>query len=344
MCESSRVNFERIAAELMRAVRGARSQEGFARRLGCRSNAIYTWESGRNFPTASRALTAAERAGIDVSSALRRFYVRPPAWLADADPTSPATVARLLDDLRGSTAIVALAKATGHSRFAVSRWLKGDAEPRLPDFLRLVEASSLRLLDFIACLVDPDAMPSVRDAYRDLEATRRAAYDAPLSQAFLRGLELSAYRALPEHRPGWLAERLGMPLDEERRCLALLLESGQVVFDGQRYAPARVMAVDTRRDPEAARRLRMFWTRTAAERLALAGQGNQSTSAYNVFGVSRADLARLRELQRAYFRQMRAIIAQSEPVEAVVLANLQLVQLSRDDAETPHARALEDDD
>jgi hypothetical protein len=50
-------------------------------------------------------------------------------------------------------------------------------------------------------------------------------------------------------------------------------------------------------------------------------------SAYNLFGVSRADLLRLRQLQHAHFREMRAIIAQSEPVETIVLATTQMIEL-----------------
>ena len=330
------MDYERTAAELMRAIRGQRSQEAFARRLGCRANAIYTWESARNFPTAARALYAAARAGVDVGAALARFYTRTPSWLKRADPTSPQTVARLLDDLRGQSSIVAVARATGRSRFAVSRWLSGEAQPRLPDFLRVLEATSLRLLDFVACLVDPTTMPSVAQAYRDLEATRRAAYEQPWSQAFLRGLELSDYQAQPAHRPGWLARRLGLPEQEEERCLELLLASGQVARDGSgRYTPTRVTTVDTRRDPAAARELRRFWSRTATERLHSAPPTSQAAAAYNLFGVSRADLAQLRELQRAYFRQMRAIIARSQPVEAVVLANMQLIELTEDEPEQP---------
>src|SRR5262245_17665765 len=144
-----------MAAELLRALRGKRSQEAFARRVGVRSHAIYTWESARNFPTAARALQAARRSGIDVGAALERFYRRAPGWLAETDPCTPAGVARLLDDLRGASSIVAVARATDSSRFAVARWLKGTAQPRLPEFLRLVEGTSLRVLDFVACLVDP---------------------------------------------------------------------------------------------------------------------------------------------------------------------------------------------
>lgn len=318
------MDYERLSAEFLRAIRGKRSQTAFARRLGYRGNAVYTWEAGRSFPTAARAFEVAARAGIDVRRALRTFYRRAPEWLADADPADPATVARVLDDLRGRTPVVAVAAAAGRSRFRVARWLAGQTEPRLPDFLRMVEATSLRALDFVASFVDPAALPSAADAWRDLEATRRAAYEVPWTQAFLRALELSEYRALPTHEVGWLARRLGLSLDEERRCIALLERTGQIALERGRYVPARVLAVDTRRDPEAGRRVRQFWAEVAASRIAA---GSEGTHAYNVFGVSRADLARLQELQTAYFREMRAIVARSGPVEVVALANLQLLPL-----------------
>jgi transcriptional regulator with XRE-family HTH domain len=45
-----------------------------------------------------------------------------------------------------------LAARTGLSRYSISRWLRGLAKPRLPDFLRLVDAISGRLptrVDFL---------------------------------------------------------------------------------------------------------------------------------------------------------------------------------------------------
>jgi hypothetical protein len=156
----------------------------------------------------------------------------------------------------------------------------------------------------------------------------------------LRALELEAYRALREHTPGWLAAQLGLTLDDEQRSLELLLKSGQVVREESgRYAPAYVTTVDTRRDPDAARRLRVFWSRVAAERIEAASENRRVASAYNLFGVSHDDLDRLRELQRAYFREMRAIIARSTPVQSVVLATMQMVELSATPAHPARVRA-----
>jgi hypothetical protein len=269
-----------------------------------------------------------------VRQAITQFFHRPPPWLEQLDPTTAPGVAALLDDLRGRTAVGELARTSGKSRFQVARWLRGEAEPRLPDFLLLVESASMRLLDFLDSFTSVAEMPSVAKRWAELEAARRAAYDMPWTQAILRALELSQYRELPHHVPGWIAARLGISPEEEQRCLRLLSRSGHISYRANRWQLRESWLVDTRRDPEAERRVKRWWTEVAIERLSRADNGIFS---YNVFAVSEPDLARINDLYRAYFRQIRSIIAQSQPSERVVLASLQMVPLDLGNAGNPHA-------
>ena len=318
------VDYQRLAAELLRALRGKRSQRAFSRRLRYRTNISYTWESGRSFPTASRALWIAQRAGVDVRGALTAF-LGPVPWLDELDPTSPEAVVRLLGELRGRRTMVDIAATMGKSRFAVARYLQGEAEPRLPDFLHLIEVCSLRLLDLLATMTDPRALPPVADSWTRLETMRRAAYQVPWSQAVLRALELVSYAELPRHVPGWIAARVGIAQKEEERCLALLQRSGQIRQERGKYVLARSQTVDTRRDPRAARQIKVWWSEVAVTRLRADAGG---ASSYNLFTVSDADFERLRELHRSYFQQMRAIVEQSQPCQRVVLACAQMLELS----------------
>lgn len=317
------MDFERIARELLVAVRGRRSQTAWSRRLGYRSNVAYAWESGRRWPTAAEAFRAFARSGIDTRAALARFYGRAPAWLDRLDPASPDAVAQLLEDLRGSTPVTDLARRAGLGRSSVARWLAGRTEPRLPDFLRVVEASSVRLVDLVAALVDPTALPTVAPMWERLEARRRSAFEVPWTQAVLRALELADYRARPAHEPGWIARRLGIPVEEEARCLEFLRSVGQVSWTGTHYRP-EVVAVDTRPNPEVGRRLKVHWSRVAAERIE---RGDPGQFSYNVFTVAKADFERIRQAHLDYFHALRAIVAESEPGEVVAVANVQLFAL-----------------
>jgi hypothetical protein len=320
------MDYEMAASELVRALRGRRSQTAFSKRLGYRSNVVSAWEAGRAFPSASDFFSVVKRSGRRLSDVLATFH-RLPADASAHDLTTARGVAAFLNDLRGRTAVLDLARSAERSRFAVARWLKGDAEPRLPDFLRLVQSASLRLLDFLACFVDPAALPSLASAWRNLENARRAAFELPWSQAVLRTVELSEYQKLRRHRPGFIAERLQISQEEERRCVELLLETGQLRREGGRLRLGASLTVDTRGDRQRSQRVKAFWTGVALERLQAGAEG---TFSYNLFSVSREDFMKIQELFRGYFRELRRIVAASEPAECIVLSNVHLFELGAD--------------
>jgi transcriptional regulator with XRE-family HTH domain len=318
------MDHETLAKQLIRALRDRRSQVAFSRRLGFRTNVLYAWESGRRWPTAATFLVAARKVGIDVEEGLTRFFPARPAWMDQVELPTPEGVAALLGELRQHEPIVEIARRAGRSRYAVARWLSREAEPRLPDFLRMVEACSLRLLDFVAIFTDPAALDATRAAWRTLDAQRRAVYEEPWLPAILLALELPGYAGLPRHEPGWIARRLGIPIEDEARCLRRLTDTGQIHMRRGRFRVSAVQTVDTRPDPDAENQLKRFWAGVGLERLTKRAPGLFS---FNVFTVSEADLARLSELHRSYFQTLRAIIAESRPLERVVVANVQLFAL-----------------
>jgi hypothetical protein len=317
------VNYSLLASQLIRVLRGRRSQVALSRRLGYRSNVLYSWESGDGFPSAAKFFRFVAQVGGKPAESLRRF-LQDPELLQQVDLTTREGIAAVLRDLRGKRALGDLSEAIGRDRFAVSRWIHGKTEPPLPEFLCFVEATTLALVDFLATLVDPAEIQEVADRWRALQAARRSAYELPWSHAVLRAVDLQSYRELPEHRPGWIASQLGMSANEEQRCIELLCATGDLLWDGKRYRSVESLTVDTGRDPAATRHLAAFWMQQGAERVRAGADG---AFAFNVFGVSRQDLERLRELQRGYFAELRSIIARSEPTECVAVATFQLFPL-----------------
>jgi transcriptional regulator with XRE-family HTH domain len=318
------MDFDALAAQLMRALRGRRSQRAFSKRLGYTTNVAYAWESGRRAPTAAEMLRAAARVGVDVAAAVTPFLYRRVPGLGEGElaPPQPAFVAALLRELRGPTPMRQLAERAGLSVSAVSRILSGATEPRLPMFLRLIETTSRRLLDLLANLVDIAALPAARDEWRRLEAARRLASDNPLSEAVPRFLELEQYARLARHRPGWIAERLGISRADEERTLRDLADAGVIRWDGARWQIDRQRSVDTTRfDPRAATSLRAHWTAAAGARIRAGGPGQFS---YLVFSTDDATLEAIRELHLRYFRELRALVASSPRNRRVAVANVQL--------------------
>lgn len=321
------MDIEAVAREFLTALRGERSQVAWSRRLGYRSNVAYTWEAGRRYPTAAETFRAIRRSGRDLRAGLDRFYAHEQRqWLDEhADLTTPDAIAAFLRDLKGRTPTSELARQSGLSRYSLTRWFSGQTQPRLPDFLTLIEATSLRLVDFVTSFVRPESVPTVLPLWRRLEARRDGAGRHPWSQAVLRALEIEAYRALPRHEPGWIAARLGVPLEAELAAVDHLRLTGQVEEkDGLLHAVP--LAVDTRHTPGLGQVLKAHWSRIGTERIEAGAPGQFS---YNVFTCSGEDFERIREAHLAYYRTLRQIVAASHPDEHVVVANVQLFKLDR---------------
>lgn len=70
--------------------------------------------------------------------------------------------------------------------------------------------------------------------------------------------------------------------------------------------------------------MKSWWTEVGLRRLR---EGRDGLYSFNVFNVSRPDFMRIQELHRAYFRNLRAIVARSSPAELVAVANVHLFAL-----------------
>jgi hypothetical protein len=237
------------------------------------------------------------------------------------NPPSAEAVAAFLRELRGKSPISSIAARTGFNRYSVSRWLSGASEPRLPQFLCLIDAMSQRLLDFIGICGNPEQIPTVASSWRRLQLSREAAYDMPWSHAVLRALELGA--ASQSKRT--LAERLGVDVEEIGPAIALLEQAGQVHKLRGRWQVREVTSVNTAHDPERAHGLKVFWTEVGLERMRRGAPGNYG---YSLFAITRNDLRRLRELHLEYVRAMQTVIANSKPGECVGLYCAQLMDLA----------------
>jgi len=319
------LNYEATAAELIRALRGRRSCADFSRRAGYRSNIATRWEARQCWPTASRFLQVQRRLRPAGPSWVERFFHGPaPDFMSHHDPESPAAVAAFLAWLKGKAPIVKLAQLAGYNRYTVARWFDGSAEPKLPDFLRLVDVAGRRLLDWLAAVDDPAQLPSVKQAWAQLQLAREAAYERPFSHAVLRALELEDSPRGLRAQCDFIAQRLGIDPREVEQALALLKATGQVKRTGRGLRPRKIITVDTNHDPRRANEVKIAWTSTALERLR---RGDPGSFGYSVFAISKPDLARLDELHLQYVRAMQAIIASSTPSECVGLYCAQLLNL-----------------
>jgi transcriptional regulator with XRE-family HTH domain len=316
------MDHETLSTELIRALRGRRSQGATNRRLGRSSNVSHAWERGRRAPRASDFFKLARLAGVDVEEVLARF-----APVTGARRAGVRGVSAWLAALAGDRSQRELATKVGRDRNTVARWLEGSTEPRLPDLLRFVGATTQRLLDFVAAFAEPSALPSLRAAHADLERQRHLAYELPWAHAVLRLLELHAYAELPEHVPGFIAGRIGITLELEVECLSALARAGQIYKRKGKWKVRRVLTVDTREDPAGNLRLKRHWSEVALGRIGERATAAGSLFSYNLFAISDEGLEAIREAHLQYFERLRAIVTECRHPTRLALANVQLLPL-----------------
>lgn len=277
-----------MARELLRALRGQRSQVAFARRLGYKGNPVADWEAGRRFPTVLEMLRAYEKVTGDAAAAFARFHPGIPARLTDGT----LDIASWLSALRGlgigpghcstSQALSApgLALAQGSNAAARSRFpsrprcdhraRNGPRRRTRPDRPCPVGASRLGA---------PPGSPHAR-ARRTLDRSDTAHHRKQAIPEPARALQrLRGGRARPFAR--------GRPALPEQADAA-----GIIAQRGGRYEPVQALTVDTR----AIGKLREHWAGVAAERVR--APRPDDIFSYNVLSASRADMERIDALLR----------------------------------------------
>ncbi len=320
------MDYAQLASELLRELRGRRSQTALARRLGYSANVAHTWERGTRFPPASVLFRLGALNGLE-QRALARFCNPAPLQLPGATSWQGAHTAALLQALIGDNPLSGLARSIEVDRTTLGRWVRGATEPRVPELLALIDAATHRLVEFVACFTDTDRIEALRELSRDLVAQRRMAYELPWSHAVLRALELDAYRRLPAHEPGFIARAIGIDLAAEQALLAELSAAHLIRKQRGKWVVARVLTVDTRNDPERDRRLKEHWAEVALTRLRHGPRPTEAFHSYNLASVSHEDFSKIRALHAEYFERVRRIIAESRLAERVVLTRQELIPL-----------------
>jgi transcriptional regulator with XRE-family HTH domain len=317
-----------FARHFLRAVRGRRSQVAFARRLGYASNVAAEWESGRREPSAASALSACAGCGIDVTKALVRFnaatsHLIPVQGKGRHARIEALDVANWLRAQRARVRTTEVAQRTGLSESKLSRIFSGKSGVSLGDFFAIVQAVTGRVTDLIAALVDVSLVPEAAGIHARVEASRELAFTEPWTSAVIALLDTEDYRASRVASRVFVAKQLGIEQTLASRCLNSLRMAGLIRKRRGKYHVVEALTVDTR-DPARAASLRRHWARASTERLA--SPGSRDVFAYNVFSVSRADFERIRELQKQYFREARAIVAGSRVPEVAGLLTLHLAR------------------
>lgn len=295
--------FDELSAQFIRELRGTQSQRVLSRRLGFKSNVVYHWEAARRHPTL-----------LQVFDMIRLLQPEGDGCVAIEEIDDLESLAAYLRGFAPELGPTEIADMVGHSRHKVSRWLRAESAPKLPEFLEYVEQTRNRTLDWIAGFVDPGRLEAAAEDWKRLDRVRSIAMAIPISMAVINVVDLQAYRDLPRHEPGWIARRLGLTLPEERHILESL-ESVGLMERGETHWSPNLEQVDLLQGPVE------YWGERCLE--------DPRSPRFFVASMSPAAREELNELTRRYWQAVGQILKTDRHPDQVVAMSILRTRIDR---------------
>jgi transcriptional regulator with XRE-family HTH domain len=314
------MNYDALASEIVRALRGERSQSALNRKLGFRGNQVQRWEAGTRKVSWLDFLKLCEASSVDLTRHMVRFL---------SGACDPADTAVLVERIIGGATLADLARETGISRFALARWMQGKSVPNLSDMLCLIQACQYVVFEFLAGFVDLKSLPSAKAEWDERQKRKQVYYRRPVVAAVLCVLRLDEYKALPKHEPGYIARKVGLAPEEEQDVIAELRAVGKITWNGTHFVSIEEHLELT--DSKDFRTFVAYWLRRALDyTLSLPNPHPVLGFGMEIHPTSAATLRKLREEYLVFYGRVRALLAQDHgPRDRVYVFNSLFFDLDR---------------
>ncbi len=293
---------ERLARDLITALRGRRSRGAFSRRLGFRFNQVQRWESGQvalRWPDFLRML---EAAGKDPRGMMKR------AFGFGGDPYEQAAFFRHL----GVTADPAtLARELKISTEKLKRWTSGRQALRLVDALDVIDRCTTELYRFLEEVAPIERLPSIQARVAS-QLQEEAAYAANPHVGFvLSALDLVAYRKLSRHDDRWVARKAGLTPAQVTETIAQMLRVRAIEVDGRHYRASRHQ-LSPHHSTEGVRRTLMHIVDRNREFVDTHYPAEGSITGYQIFSLNSKQYAALKERYRQFYHEVCKIVNEGQ--------------------------------
>lgn len=313
-------DFENLAAEFVRALRGADTQIELSRALGYTFNQIAKWENGEKKLMWSDLIQLCKQKKLDLQRALKLTF--------DSDRITEFDQTLLLEELCGNEPITEFAKRCGEDRLKVTRWLNSSVEMPISIFFKILHRLRNNLDVFLERLVSLQLLPSVWPHFKVQRAFSEILLTKPWTILFI---QLLAHPQCPEVSlvPKFMASYLKLQEAEIESVLDLLIKADvlKVNSKGMVDRPTRRLYLSRERSRDA----NNFLFSVSAKAYEKMTEQNPSLSersaaGFYVFTTSDDSWKKIRTLYRNLFEDIQKVLdADEEDQTRVKMLSLQIL-------------------
>ncbi len=229
-----KINFKNVIKELLKALRGRRSQEALNRSFGFSFNQIYRWERGITKISWPEFIQFCELCHIPLQKKIIEIFKGPHALFAEENK-DPLLSQNVIHALMGNMVIDKFSKRYQLPRKSVSKWLSGQADPSLEQMFFLFHYHSGQLIKLIDALIGTGHIPSLQDVIVKHKIREEITYKYPEVSLILNTIHTKQFQAKTECLEGHFAKKFGLTLAEEKEILSGLLRSDTIHRYGASY-------------------------------------------------------------------------------------------------------------
>lgn len=314
------IDFTQLKKELLVAIRGDLSQGQLNKKLKFKSNQIYRWESGQaaiSWPDFCKLCRAAKR---PIDEAARSGLV-----LLEKPEDSRSLVERMM----GSGNQQVLAQKLDVSRSVVSRWLSGRADPTLEDVLRMGFTAGVSITTFLLTLVKLESLPSIQEEVELEQRERELHFKYPWVGGVILILRTPKYREIGKHREGFIAERLGISLDEEQTAIRELVKARAIRMGKDGLYHPRLVSISLVANRDGNIRLRRYWTQRCLAKLdePRGPEPKPILWPYLIFNTDKKNYEMIFSKVQKLYEDIREMSGEAPLGDEVYLFNMQLLEL-----------------
>jgi transcriptional regulator with XRE-family HTH domain len=315
-----------LVKELLRALRGRRSQRALSQRLGYSFNQVAKWESGHKKILWNEFVDLCTATKTPLAKSLASHYKY------SGESSDASQIISMLIQVNGKSTS-AIGRQLEISRHSLSSWLKSKSYPSVHEVLHLLSlyrGGKPHVISFVASLVGNSAMlPSIGDVVAQREGQIALAYQHPWLSAAAECLQLRDYRESAKHIPGFISKHLGISIDEEQMALSFLMKIGAITERNRKFAisgSSVVFQENVLADPndqEGNFRVREYWWEKALTHLRNRPSWKSLTFAFQTFAVSKEADKKIRDASIRYYQEIERLVEDdTQPKEIFRIMNL----------------------
>ncbi|MFG1482783.1 hypothetical protein ABMA79_12240 [Halobacteriovorax sp. HFRX-2_2] len=301
MSLAQKINYDDLSQQLIRSIRGEKSQEWVNQKLGASSNIIHRWEKGHSKASWEDFLKFCSIFNIDVEAILMS-YLR---FNDDVTKTD-----KLLEHIFSHKSLSDISNSCQISASKLRRLKSGETALCLNDFLQII--FGLDEMESMALVFELSSNRSIEilDQYNQmrLEITKHY-FENPNIGHVLVCLDLPGYKKLSFHQDSFVAKATGLSIKEVNEIIEICEKNNLIEKVNGIYQAGKIKLSD-RGSTEQMTDVRRFWLNKAIANL----EHKSGLDAYGsmVFNTSQNARQEIIALYLRFFEDFKKIVTEDK--------------------------------